>query len=820
MSMNILNDILSVYLEQVVVDEALRSREERMARMITPAQRKQQERIRKGRAVLDDIQATEKALKQPKSSTSTTPTFDTPAAEVRKLKPGQKKDTLALKVKKALGESSHLEPDMKKRRENNEKAIEDMKKTKAHKDMVAAARKKLEEAKKKPMIKIQVPEKKLGYKVADIGPDGKEHNVKTYGAYKEALDPVGQEDADIDNDGKKNTKSDKYLHNRRKVVSKAIQKEGFSDWRQDLSEVIGDVKKNDNKSEDIKVTEKQITNKIKINPTLGEAVEELGGTLLEMVEVENADCILDDLSESEVFLLSDKLIEEVVEEFFLECIQEGYDTEEIENVLVESIDVSAALLTEAKVTMGHDTDIKSDRLEKVKSAVKKVGKGLARGVGYAAGAAVRGARAVGREVSKGYERGRGGSSGESNSSSSQASSSQSDEKETGSKRPGLLGRIGSALKSGLKRAVGAGARAVSRGARNVARRMEDGEKKTASNVPVNKPKAKVAAPEAPKTTPKPKAKTTTTPKPEATKAPAAAKPTTPKRKRTSKLDSLLSDIRKEEFQLDEKTLTDAETKEKERLVKSMKSNKADFEKRYPGRGEEVMYATATKMANKIAEQNQGPSTPVKYDPGIKQLVPNMGAGRPGNVRLKPGFQIPLATNTSKKSNVQMASYQPEGEHINEKPGDGYLGPTPIPNPMRLAQDAVDATNRTSQKKVDMVNKLLPGSASMPKTTYFNKGPSAASQKYLNLKNSYDPEGDVIDEKRREEKGTPRKPRDLAFELVAKSMGSNRLGVQPRGKKKVPGQKPPAAGEYGAPESPAQKLAKRKTEPTKIGSRFD
>ena len=239
-----------------------------------------------------------------------------------------------------------------------------MKKTKAHKDMVAAVRKKLEEAKKKPMIKISVPEKKLGYKVADIGPGGKEHNVKTYGAYKEALDPVGQEDADIDNDGKKNTKSDKYLHNRRKVVGKAIQKEGFSDWRQDLSEVIGDVKKNDNKSEDIKVTEKQITNKIKINPTLGEAVEELGGTLLEMVEVENADCILDDLSESEVFLLSDKLIEEVVEEFFFECIQEGYDTEEIENVLVESIDVSAALLTEAKVTLGHDTDIKSDRLEK------------------------------------------------------------------------------------------------------------------------------------------------------------------------------------------------------------------------------------------------------------------------------------------------------------------------------------------------------------------------------------------------------------------------------------------------------------------------
>ena len=85
----------------------------------------------------------------------------------------------------------------------------------------------VDEAKKKPMIKISVPPEKLGYRKASIGPDGKEYNVEYYGAMKkEALDPVGQEDADIDNDGKKNTKTDKYLHNRRKVVGKAIQKEG------------------------------------------------------------------------------------------------------------------------------------------------------------------------------------------------------------------------------------------------------------------------------------------------------------------------------------------------------------------------------------------------------------------------------------------------------------------------------------------------------------------------------------------------------------------------------------------------------------------
>jgi hypothetical protein len=46
------------------------------------------------------------------------------------------------------------------------------------------------------------------------------------------------------------------------------------------------------------------------------------------------------------------------------------------------------------------------------------------------------------------------------------------------------------------------------------------------------------------------------------------------------------------------------------------------------------------------------------------------------------------------------------------------------------------------------------------------------------------EGEMIDERRREEKGTPRKPRDRAFELVAKSMGSTRLGVQPRGETRL------------------------------------
>jgi hypothetical protein len=55
----------------------------------------------------------------------------------------------------------------------------------------------------------------------------------------EGMDPVGKEDGDINNDGKKDG-TDKYLLKRRKAISKAIAKkrgkvkEGFSAWRIDL----------------------------------------------------------------------------------------------------------------------------------------------------------------------------------------------------------------------------------------------------------------------------------------------------------------------------------------------------------------------------------------------------------------------------------------------------------------------------------------------------------------------------------------------------------------------------------------------------------
>jgi len=136
-------------------------------------------------------------------------------------------------------DDTYLEPDMKKRQANNEKARKELAK----------------------------------------GPQMKNPHF-------ESLDPVGKEDGDVNNDGKKDG-TDKYLMNRRKAIGKAMakkkgMKEAFSDWRTDLSEVMGD--EMDSKP----IKEKKVKNTIKINPKLGEAIEEMGGELIEATEVDEA----------------------------------------------------------------------------------------------------------------------------------------------------------------------------------------------------------------------------------------------------------------------------------------------------------------------------------------------------------------------------------------------------------------------------------------------------------------------------------------------------------------------------------------------------
>jgi hypothetical protein len=165
---------------------------------------------------------------------------------------------------------------------------------------------------------VEVPSKNIGKltkkasKRIDTDVDGDvEHNDKHKGEYGEFIPTP---------DGKG------------KVFTgpKKVAKESFSNWRGDLIEVA-----DEDGEKQIKEMPKNQKNKIDINPKLGEAVEEIGGTLLEEVEIDELDVIIDTIYD--------------------EFLEEGYTEDEIE----EAFEV--VLLDEATVTYGHDTSSTSPK---------------------------------------------------------------------------------------------------------------------------------------------------------------------------------------------------------------------------------------------------------------------------------------------------------------------------------------------------------------------------------------------------------------------------------------------------------------------------
>ena len=247
-------------------------------------------------------------------------------------------------------DDSYLEPDMKKRQKNNEKARKDMEKMGTSMKNPHFEEVEVDEA----MSNYDRARKRAAQRAADrnaaraagktgvvpgVGYVSPRKERETYvdsagttrhksGAKMEGLDPVGKEDGDVNNDGKKDS-TDSYLMKRRKAIGKAlastkkakvsegvrdldpekgtaerkarlekkrgmkmddhpqfkkpsVKSESFSSWRNDLSEVMTD------EMDDKPIKEKKVKNNIKINPKLGEAIEEIGGELIEAVEVDEA----------------------------------------------------------------------------------------------------------------------------------------------------------------------------------------------------------------------------------------------------------------------------------------------------------------------------------------------------------------------------------------------------------------------------------------------------------------------------------------------------------------------------------------------------
>jgi len=182
----------------------------------------------------------------------------------------------------------------------------------------------------------------------------------THGRRVKAANPGMQPDVGGKTKPKSQGKMDKGTRadlQYRKAKLKA-KNEGFSNWRNELTEVAP---MKDEEEKEIK--EKKVNNKVTINPELGEeVVSELGGTLIEMVEYDEFDGM--------------------VEGVYFELQEEGYGQDDIEEAL-------EWVLTEAKVTYGHDTESPRQQMmkkakgrlrflgrkvgEKMASAKKKVG---------------------------------------------------------------------------------------------------------------------------------------------------------------------------------------------------------------------------------------------------------------------------------------------------------------------------------------------------------------------------------------------------------------------------------------------------------------
>jgi hypothetical protein len=550
--------------------------------------------------------------------------------------------------------------------------------------------------------------------------------------------------------------------------------EGFSNWRGDLCEIDGEI---ENKKQ-TQIKEKKVKNKIVINPPLNleTHIQNLGGELINITENIISDYneidIFSELNEHEISFLNDNLIDKILEEVFYEFIEEGYDIDEIVDILTENIDINVDILNEAKVTYGHDTEneTKTDRLGKVKSGIKRIGKALARGAGYVSGAAVRGAKSAAKEFGSGYEKGR------KRSSDTESSDSESRTRtRTSRSTPGLLSRIGTKLKSGLKKVVGKTARSVSRGARNIARsvgeEVEISEKITADTDMGTAIKDFYGS-DSPQLAGRTKEQ----------RREAAIAAVLTARRGGKKLGEAI---------VDQPTPADDKVREKQNAA--IKKQQMQNMKMIQRKKEQL-----ERQNLKLKQQNKLPIHS-SYEPDGKLVDEAIAGLRPASERTK---------NT-----ITPAQRKKQEQERKRKEELAHKARLVIAGMTKTAKTGEVTQSKPKSDAPESNRKLKPG----------QKKDTLAVKADKIISSSYEPEGEVVDELTRFEKekgkdfrtGKPSTPggtwkNDPVMRHMNKVMGSARMGVQPRGKKKEPGKKPPAAGEVGSGvSSPAQKVQGRR-----------
>ena len=229
-----------------------------------------------------------------------------------------------------------------------------------------------------------------------------------------------------------------------------------------------------------------------------------------------ADFVLFEEHGAEIDALTDEQLVDVMEDFIIETAQDIDDLVEICEAL-EGVE----MLSEEEKTKQLELKLQPSRMDRLKSAAKKAGSKLKAGAKVAGAAAKKGIKAAGKSAADNAGKavgtfqgsreaarikakrasmqstpakpkssddndGTGGkldallkstrgssssSSSDSSSSGGGGASSSSSSSSGGAKKPGLLSKLGSAVKKGLKKAVGKTSRLVSKGSAKLAKRL-------------------------------------------------------------------------------------------------------------------------------------------------------------------------------------------------------------------------------------------------------------------------------------------------------------------------------------------------------------
>lgn len=533
--------------------------------------------------------------------------------------------------------------------------------------------------------------------------EGEKQRGKYTGKVKsgKGLDPVGREDKDIDNDGD-HDKTDKYLLNRRKVRGAAIakktgMKESFSNWREDLREIVDDEIASKKKSQ-VKGMKKDESNNVTINPKLGEEVQ-----LLESFEIS------EDYLNQTVNTAAEYFCEQGLNERGVDILIEELGLDEFVNFVFEIQEEN--LLSEARAG--------GVRVEPKTKGGKSVGS-LKGGAKTAAINRLRKEKAARKEAeSKASE-----SKPSGFKSFSQKHAAVQTAKKQQPKRKGVLDRVAGAVLKGMERHKQATAAASQAFKQGVERH---------------------------------KAATTTASKLASQTAQTAAKA-------AGKVGGVAKEVG-----------SGAKTAAKV--------------------GKRVLTGEEFELQEKItAKTDMGTAIKDFYASKSPQL-----AGRSKEERRKAAIAAVL---TARRGGKKL------GEALDQKIQDQ---PTPSDDNVRSAQsDAVKKQQLQNLKMIQQKRRMLD-----------NQKLQLQRSGKLPLENSYEPEGEQIDERTAFAKRTgmsatrPGKPSvkggakdDPAF-ISVKRVIRKMEGTPAGQRKRDPGKKPPAAGTFGGPESPAQKVAKRR-----------